>query len=69
VGVISAQAGTTVDIKSPELSYLIAFLAGFSERFTIKTIDRFMTVLTAGDDKKKDQNKNQPSATPASTQP
>src|ERR1700722_4177954 len=69
VGVISAQAGATVDIKSPELSYLIAFLAGFSERFTIKTIDRFMTVLTAGDDKNKDQNKSQPSATPSSTQP
>jgi hypothetical protein len=66
VGVVSAQAGsTTVDIKSPELSYLIAFLAGFSERFTIKTIDRFMTVLTAGDDKNKDKSKNQPSATPS----
>jgi hypothetical protein len=71
VGVISAQAGATVDIKSPELSYLIAFLAGFSERFTIKTIDRFMTVLTAGDDKNKDkdQKKNQPSAIPSSARP
>jgi hypothetical protein len=69
VGVVSAQAGTKPQISSPELSYLIAFLAGFSERFTIKTIDRFMTVLTAGDDKNKDQNKNQPRATPSSVQP
>ncbi len=66
VGVVSAQAGTTVDIKSPELSYLIAFLAGFSERFTIKTIDRLMTVLTAGDDKKKDKD-NDGAAAPASS--
>jgi hypothetical protein len=62
VGVVSAQAGEKVDIKSPELSYLIAFLAGFSERFTIKTIDRFMTVLTAGDDKSKDKGKDKPPA-------
>jgi hypothetical protein len=69
VGVVSAQAGEKVDIKSPELSYLIAFLAGFSERFTIKTIDKFMTVLTAGDDKNKDKNKGQAGGSPSSAQP
>jgi len=54
VGVISAQ-GTSSDgkIDKPQLAFLIAFLAGFSERFTIKTIDRFMTVLTVGEDPKK----------------
>ena len=50
VGVVSAGSG---DIRNPGLAYLIAFLAGFSERFTIKTIDRFMTVLTVGEDPKK----------------
>ena len=55
VGVVSAQANGTgsVGINNPELAFLIAFLAGFSERFTIKTIDRFMTVLTVGEDPKK----------------
>jgi hypothetical protein len=55
VGVVSAQANGTgpVGINNPDLAFLIAFLAGFSERFTIKTIDRFMTVLTVGEDPKK----------------
>ena len=55
VGVVSAQSNgsTNVGINNPELAFLIAFLAGFSERFTIKTIDRFMTVLTVGEDPKK----------------
>jgi hypothetical protein len=65
VGVISAQAGSRTGISSPELSYLIAFLAGFSERFTIKTIDRFMTVLTGGDDKDKDKNNPRPGGSPS----
>lgn len=54
VGVISAQgASAHTEIANPQLAFLIAFLAGFSERFTIKTIDRFMTVLTVGEDPKK----------------
>ena len=55
VGVVSAQANGQgpVGINNPDLAFLIAFLAGFSERFTIKTIDRFMTVLTVGEDPKK----------------
>jgi len=66
VGVVSAQgsgSGPTA-INNPELSFLIAFLAGFSERFTIKTIDRFMTVLTVGEDPKKVPAKS-PSAVPS----
>ena len=64
VGLVSVQ-GSSTDVKSPQLPYAIAFLAGFSERFTIKIIDRLMTVLTAGDDKKKDdKGKNKDSNTP-----
>jgi hypothetical protein len=66
VGVISAQgngSGPTA-INNPELAFLIAFLAGFSERFTIKTIDRFMTVLTVGEDPKKTAAKG-PGAMPS----
>jgi len=55
VGLVSAQ-GTQVDVKVPQVTYAIAFLAGFSERFTIKTIDRLMTVLTVGEDPKKKGN-------------
>lgn len=66
VGVISSQANGSgkTTINNPELAFLIAFLAGFSERFTIKTIDRFMTVLTVGEDPKKTVAKS-PSAVPA----
>jgi hypothetical protein len=63
VGLVSAQ-GSKVEVNSPQVPYAIAFLAGFSERFTIKTIDRLMTVLTAGDDKNKDKGKDKPSAIP-----
>jgi hypothetical protein len=60
VGLVSAQG--QADVKTPQVTYAIAFLAGFSERFTIKTIDRLMTVLTAGDDKNKakDKGKDKP---------
>ena len=46
VGIISVQGidMTRPDFK-PELPFIIAFLAGFSERFTIKLIDRLMSVL------------------------
>jgi hypothetical protein len=73
VGVLSAQGGSgqkiDVTIQKPELAYLISFLAGFSERFTIKTIDRFMTVLTSGDDKNKDKSKDKPGSTQSSLLP
>ena len=57
VGLVSAQ-GSNVKINVPQVTYAIAFLAGFSERFTIKTIDRLMTVLTVGEDKSKDKGKS-----------
>lgn len=44
VGILSVgeQAG---GVPNPLLLYVIAFLAGFSERFTIKIVDRIMQVL------------------------
>ncbi|MGA3085581.1 MAG: hypothetical protein ABSE95_12435 [Thermodesulfobacteriota bacterium] len=38
----------------PQMAFLIAFLAGFSERFTIKMIDKLMSVLITWEDKKSD---------------
>jgi hypothetical protein len=57
VGLVSVQ-GASPDVKNPQVPYAIAFLAGFSERFTIRIIDRLMTVLTAGDDKGGDKKKD-----------
>lgn len=53
IGVVSVQGfDIKVDsIKTPELSYVIAFLAGFSERFTLKMIDKLMGVLTTWEEK------------------
>jgi len=67
VGLVSVQGtSSTVKVTSPEVPYAIAFLAGFSERFTIKIIDRLMTVLTTGDDNpnNKDKNKAKQTNTP-----
>ncbi len=46
IGIISVQGLDSANINHPELPYLIAFLAGFSERFTLRLIDRLMEVLT-----------------------
>jgi hypothetical protein len=46
IGIISVQGLDSAEIRHPELPYLIAFLAGFSERFTLRLIDRLMEVLT-----------------------
>ena len=46
IGIISVQGLDSAKISHPELPYLIAFLAGFSERFTLRLIDRLMEVLT-----------------------
>lgn len=51
VGVISVQGLSNGNVKYPELPFVIAFLAGFSERFTIKLIDQLMSVLTTWKDK------------------
>lgn len=63
VGLVSVQ-GSSADVKSPQVPYAIAFLAGFSERFTIKIIDRLMTVLTTGDDNPNGKNKDKQTKTP-----
>lgn len=46
IGFVSAQGMEMDIIKHPEIPFIIAFLAGFSERFTIKMIDKLMAVLT-----------------------
>jgi len=52
VGLISVQKDLKLqDVKTPELPIVISFLAGFSERFTIRIIDRLMQVLTTWEDK------------------
>jgi len=50
VGLVSVQ-GTTTDIKTPAVPFAIAFLAGFSERFTVKIIDKVMEVFATWEEK------------------
>ena len=65
IGLISVQGLDSTNINHPELPYLIAFLAGFSERFTLRLIDRLMEVLTtwrenpSGDTSKKKTTKEE----------
>lgn len=51
IGLISVQGTQGAEVKTPELPFVIAFLAGFSERFTIKIIDRLMSVLMTWEEK------------------
>lgn len=51
VGLVSVQGGASVDVKTPAVPYAIAFLAGFSERFTVKIIDKVMEVFATWDEK------------------
>jgi hypothetical protein len=53
IGVISVQGMSSDSFQKPQLSFAIAFLAGFSERFTIKMIDRLMNVLMTWEEKPK----------------
>jgi len=58
VGLLSVQGIGAKDINHPELPYVLAFLAGFSERFTLKMIDTRMNVLTSFEEKpEKDTSK------------
>lgn len=54
LGIISAQGMDEAAIRKPELPFIIAFLAGFSERFTIKIIDKLMNVLLSWEEKSKE---------------
>jgi hypothetical protein len=54
IGLVSVQGINNVEIHTPELPYVIAFLAGFSERFTLKMIDKLMGVLTTWEEKPAD---------------
>jgi hypothetical protein len=51
LGFVAIQGHGTDQIKTPQIAYLIGFLAGFSERFTIKMIDKLMAVLTTFEEK------------------
>jgi hypothetical protein len=47
VGLVSVQGVADLgQVKNRLILYVIAFLAGFSERFTLKIIDRLMQILT-----------------------
>jgi hypothetical protein len=53
VGFISVQEKDVNDIKNPMFIYLISFLAGFSERFILKMIDKLMSVLVSYEETEK----------------
>jgi len=44
-----AGSKTEIDIQSEKALYIVAFLAGFSERFFVRIIDKLMTTLLGGD--------------------
>lgn len=46
-GLITLQGSTNVN--SAELLYIVAFLAGFSERFFVQMFDKVMTALLGGE--------------------
>jgi hypothetical protein len=51
LGLACVQDMAQDKLARPELAFLIAFLAGFSERFTIRMIDKLMRVLITWDGK------------------
>ena len=57
IGFVTVQQ-SDVEIKNPIFIYVIAFLAGFSERFILRMIDKLMAVITSYDETKVDKNEN-----------
>lgn len=57
IGFVTVQQ-SDVEIKNPIFIYVIAFLAGFSERFILKMIDKLMAVITSYDETKVDKEKS-----------
>lgn len=51
IGLVSVQ-GIRADVHTPEVAFIIAFLAGFNERFTVRIIDRLLMILTTWEEKK-----------------
>jgi len=47
IGFISVQQQDIKSINNPIFIYIIAFLAGFSERFILRMIDKLMAVITS----------------------
>lgn len=48
-GLLSLQGQAEAAVKNKEILHIIAFLAGFSERFFVRLIDRVMTALFGGE--------------------
>ena len=46
IGLVSIQGFNSVNVKTPEAVFIIAFLAGFNERFAVKLVDRLLMILT-----------------------
>lgn len=57
IGFVTVQQ-SDVEIKNPIFIYVIAFLAGFSERFILRMIDKLMAVITSYDESQVDKNEN-----------
>jgi hypothetical protein len=51
IGFVTVQKSDITDIKNPMFVYIVAFLAGFSERFILRLIDKLMAVITSYDEK------------------
>jgi len=49
IGFVTIQGKANVDIAKPFFVYILAFLAGFSERFILRMIDKIMAVITTYD--------------------
>ena len=57
IGFVTVQQ-SDVEIKNPIFIYVIAFLAGFSERFILRMIDKLMAVITSYSETKVDENED-----------
>ena len=57
IGFVTVQQ-SDVEIKNPIFIYVIAFLAGFSERFILRMIDKLMAVLTSYDETRVDKEES-----------
>jgi hypothetical protein len=64
VGFVSVQGVEPATIQTKEVPFVIAFLAGFSERFTLKMVDKLMSVLTTWQDQTGTQGGSQTQTKP-----
>ena len=55
IGFVAVQQEGVDSINNPTFIYVIAFLAGFSERFILRMIDKLMAVITSYNETKVDK--------------